>query len=278
MIVDAYKNTELPIQHDVSLNTEQREIFMETIQNSLRISHRSQLFNWLQGGIQCLVDHEVMIFGIKTSDSDSYEFEYFTSTRYFDDTKFKEAVYEQESVVNQAIALWKKTSTPIFVTNQLKLGQQKSGELLFEDYDKFSIISHADTELNSFVVHGFGDRHSKTSTVVIFARLKKQINAYYAHVIELLMPHLHCVLIKVTSTRSNIIISSAKVTKTITKRESEVLHWVHLGKTNWEISSIMDLSPLTIKNHVQNILRKLDVQNRGQAAIKAAKMGLVSNK
>ena len=48
-----------------------------------------------------------------------------------------------------------------------------------------------------------------------------------------------------------------------------------MGKTNWEISSILGISPLTVKNHVQNILRKLDVQNRGQAAIKASKLGLV---
>jgi DNA-binding NarL/FixJ family response regulator len=40
----------------------------------------------------------------------------------------------------------------------------------------------------------------------------------------------------------------------------------------------MEISPLTIKNHVQNILRKMDVENRGQAASKALKMGLISRK
>lgn len=51
-----------------------------------------------------------------------------------------------------------------------------------------------------------------------------------------------------------------------------------MGKTNWEIGNIMQVSPLTIKNHVQNILRKLDVENRSQAASKALKLGLITRK
>ena len=50
---------------------------------------------------------------------------------------------------------------------------------------------------------------------------------------------------------------------------------MHKGKTNLEISVILDISPLTVKNHVQNILRKLNVQNRNHAAVKASKLGLV---
>jgi DNA-binding CsgD family transcriptional regulator len=48
-----------------------------------------------------------------------------------------------------------------------------------------------------------------------------------------------------------------------------------MGKTNWEISTILNISPLTVKNHVQNVIRKLSVLNRNQAAIKAAKLGLI---
>ena len=70
-------------------------------------------------------------------------------------------------------------------------------------------------------------------------------------------------------------INTAAIANIMTKRESEILQWLHMGKTNWEISSILDISQLTVKNHVQNILRKLDVQNRSQAAVKAAKLGLI---
>src|SRR6266852_2217358 len=50
----------------------------------------------------------------------------------------------------------------------------------------------------------------------------------------------------------------------LTSREQEVLKWIHLGKSNIEIGTILEISPLTVKNHVQKILRKLNVQNRTQ--------------
>lgn len=41
--------------------------------------------------------------------------------------------------------------------------------------------------------------------------------------------------------------------------------WIRLGKSNFEIGTILGISPLTVKNHVQKILRKLNVRNRTQA-------------
>ena len=52
-------------------------------------------------------------------------------------------------------------------------------------------------------------------------------------------------------------------------RELEILKWIYLGKSNFEIGAILKISPLTVKNHVQKILRKLDVLNRTQAVGKA---------
>jgi DNA-binding CsgD family transcriptional regulator len=73
-------------------------------------------------------------------------------------------------------------------------------------------------------------------------------------------------------------LSATKENSILTKRELEILQWLHMGKTNWEISSILEISPLTVKNHVQNILRKFDVQNRSQAVVRAAKLGLIDDK
>ncbi len=54
----------------------------------------------------------------------------------------------------------------------------------------------------------------------------------------------------------------------LTDRESEVLHWVALGKTNPEIAIILDISAFTVKNHMQRMFRKLNVSNRAQAVSK----------
>ncbi len=51
----------------------------------------------------------------------------------------------------------------------------------------------------------------------------------------------------------------------LSNRELEIMHWVSIGKTNVEIAQILDISPRTVRNHLQNIFRKLDVMNRAQA-------------
>jgi transcriptional regulator EpsA len=243
---------------------------MDVIAESLRISQRTHLFNWLQGEFQYLLGHEVMICGVKSSDSDSYHYEYFTSTRYFNDAQFSDVIAQDSGLVTQAVTLWKNKSLPLYFTHQLQPST----------FNNYSVVNFDEevlktSELKSFVAHGFGDSHSKISSVVIFARLHKQPSTSHAYMLELVMPHLHCALIRMTSNRGNVVANTSNVANIMTKRESEILQWLHMGKTNWEISSILDISPLTVKNHVQNILRKLDVQNRSQAAVKAAKIGLI---
>jgi len=53
------------------------------------------------------------------------------------------------------------------------------------------------------------------------------------------------------------------------------LHWIYLGKGNAEVGAILRISALTVKNHVQKILRKLNVANRAQAVGKALEARLI---
>ncbi len=52
----------------------------------------------------------------------------------------------------------------------------------------------------------------------------------------------------------------------LTTRESETLHWMVEGKTNPEIGVILQISRNTVRKHVEHILKKLGVENRGAAA------------
>jgi DNA-binding NarL/FixJ family response regulator len=61
----------------------------------------------------------------------------------------------------------------------------------------------------------------------------------------------------------------------LTNRELQVLRHVALGLSNREIGRSLWISIETVKEHVQNILRKLDVTDRTQAAVWAVKKGLV---
>ena len=61
----------------------------------------------------------------------------------------------------------------------------------------------------------------------------------------------------------------------LTKRELEVLIQVAYGMFNKEIANILDISERTVKNHISNIFKKIDVNDRTQAAIFAIKNNLV---
>lgn len=52
----------------------------------------------------------------------------------------------------------------------------------------------------------------------------------------------------------------------LSERECEVLQRIAAGDSNKMIARVLDLSPHTVKRHVANILDKLDLRSRGQAA------------
>ena len=66
-----------------------------------------------------------------------------------------------------------------------------------------------------------------------------------------------------------------KVTAELSDREIEVLKLIANGKDNAEIARDLYISPKTVKNHISNILMKLQIENRIQAAVYAVRSGLV---
>jgi DNA-binding NarL/FixJ family response regulator len=65
------------------------------------------------------------------------------------------------------------------------------------------------------------------------------------------------------------------VDDTLTKREIEVLKLIAEGLFNKEIAYNLDISEKTVKNHVSNIFKKINVSDRTQAAVYAIKNSLV---
>ena len=57
----------------------------------------------------------------------------------------------------------------------------------------------------------------------------------------------------------------------VTGREADVLLWIANGKTNREIGQILEMSPRTVNKHLEQIFKKLGVENRTSAAAVAIK-------
>jgi len=61
----------------------------------------------------------------------------------------------------------------------------------------------------------------------------------------------------------------------LTSRELEVLKQIVDGKSNKEIANVLSISEATVKSHINNILSKLGVSDRTQAATRALQRGIV---
>jgi DNA-binding NarL/FixJ family response regulator len=62
----------------------------------------------------------------------------------------------------------------------------------------------------------------------------------------------------------------------LTPRELEVLGLLATGRTNQQIAQTLVISKGTVKVHVERIIRKLNVSDRTQAAVRAIEMGLLT--
>ena len=70
--------------------------------------------------------------------------------------------------------------------------------------------------------------------------------------------------------------SGAERRPELSPREVEVLGLVAHGKSNKEIAAALDIAENTVKNHLKNILEKLHLENRVQAATFAFREGLLN--
>jgi DNA-binding CsgD family transcriptional regulator len=61
----------------------------------------------------------------------------------------------------------------------------------------------------------------------------------------------------------------------LTQREKDVLYWAVEGKSAWEIGVILSITERTVKFHLSNVYKKLNVSTRAQAVAQAIRNDLI---
>lgn len=77
------------------------------------------------------------------------------------------------------------------------------------------------------------------------------------------------------SPKSNVTINQINQFNSLTRREKDVLLLVTQGENNKSIAEKLVVSEITVKSHLNNIFKKLNVSNRTQAVLLAMQMNLV---
>jgi DNA-binding CsgD family transcriptional regulator len=124
------------------------------------------------------------------------------------------------------------------------------------------------------VLHAVRGADARVSGWFCFAGLRVPSNARLCYLVEILVPYVYCTYARVLVHESRRP-AAPRVAPEVTRRETEILRWIQEGKTNADIADILGLSPWTVKNHVQNMLKKLGVQNRAQAVSRAISTRLI---
>ena len=62
----------------------------------------------------------------------------------------------------------------------------------------------------------------------------------------------------------------------LTKREKEIFEMLIINKTTKEISTELNISEKTVRNHISNVMQKLSVKGRASAVVELLRLGEIS--
>jgi DNA-binding CsgD family transcriptional regulator len=110
------------------------------------------------------------------------------------------------------------------------------------------------------ITSGTKTNYNNLGSIITFSNNKNHFKERHKAIMDIIIPHLHQALLRVHKE---------------SKREKEILYWMREGKSNWEISMILNISERTVKFHIQNIERKLDAVNKTQAVAVAMDQELI---
>uniref|UniRef100_A0A7C1WUK3 LuxR family transcriptional regulator n=1 Tax=Pseudomonas graminis TaxID=158627 RepID=A0A7C1WUK3_9PSED len=120
----------------------------------------------------------------------------------------------------------------------------------------------------TFVVH---DPQQRMGLLSLFNR---EQNPHFHHQIQHIKGTLQLALVAFHSGMNPDSMSQDTAEPPLTVREHAILGWVSLGKSYSEIACICDIRVRTVKFHMANIVRKLQVDTAKQAVFAAARLGI----
>jgi DNA-binding NarL/FixJ family response regulator len=92
---------------------------------------------------------------------------------------------------------------------------------------------------------------------------------------SLISPQIAAKVLRRLRSQSSSVDAAETIRTELSDREIEVLKLIANGKDNAQIARELFISPKTVKNHISNILMKLQIDNRIQAAVYAVRSGIV---
>jgi transcriptional regulator EpsA len=244
----------------------QIESIVLNLDASLRVHARAHFFSWTQGLLQSLIRHELLVCTLCHGKPPAFRADGFSMTTP-DPAMFSDMFLRDTAVAPTLLKAWEERRYQPVVMDAAASGLG-NGAFVRE------IERLGATQL---LVHGVHDADGRAVTLFTFACRSGSVGPRQAYLAQLLAPSLYNAWVRTQLTqRTQAGGDKASGQSVLTVREQDILKWIYLGKSNFEIGAILKISPLTVKNHVQKILRKLNVVNRTQAIGKAMELRILN--
>ena len=249
----------------------QIESIVLNLDASLRVHARAHFFSWTQGLLQSLIRHELLICTLCLGKPPAFRADGFSMTTP-EPNLFSDMFLRDTAVAPALLKAWeeRRYQPVIFDVGAANPAAQPLGSGGFaRELERLGA-----TQL---LVHGIHDAEGRAISLFTFACRPGSAGQRQAYLVQLLAPSLHAAWVRTQLTkRAETSGDKASGGSVLTVRELDILKWIYLGKSNFEIGAILKISPLTVKNHVQKILRKLNVVNRTQAIGKSLELRILN--
>ncbi|MBY0437517.1 MAG: LuxR C-terminal-related transcriptional regulator [Burkholderiales bacterium] len=250
------RTSELP-----SLNQIEQLRFLRAIASAVEVSRRHQMFRWLEGEFQTVLPHRLMVCTLVDGQGNPLVIDRFSSAPIASEDLQHICAEGSGLIANLGDAWLENGARPLVLVPGSARHLPFDAEL-------------TRLGLRACAVHGVLDHNKAAGSQFYFFGVPAERPAHVAYLLELLIPYLHTALIRVSASDQEG--NESEGSALLSEREVGILSLVQHGKNNVEIATELSISPLTVKNHVQRILRKLGANNRAQAVGKAISLRILN--
>ncbi len=247
------------------------------VEAGVDVGRRHQFFVWSQGRMQQLLPHRLLVCGAYDRGRKALSYEVFNSVA-LPESLMGALLDGQSPMMRMLVSRW--ATGPGRLGRALSLPVHSDAGL-----PQDLLVAWSRAGIAELLVHGVSrpQRPDELETLFLLAMpASSQGEAKRRLALDLLLPHLHRSWLRVRAVEQDLqtrpaMLQAAGLPAAITERERQILSGVRQGLNNQQIGDQLNISPYTVKNHVQKILRKLGASNRAQALACAMHQNLLED-
>jgi transcriptional regulator EpsA len=245
------------------LTAEESARFLRIVSECGRIRRHYDIYRWLSGEVQHFLPHEILLSA--WGEFESWDVKLDLASGLPGVRTGQLAHCSVDRFVREAYALWVGSGRePVLV---------KAADTQAVQHGCHCPIHAALRGMRSVLVHGVHDKRSGHDSLFIALSSgsfsKGRSTPRFISFLDPLVAQIDAAFRKVSAfpvADARFALREGNNVLDLSTRELEVLESMCRGRTNLEIAAALNISPFTVKNHVQRIFRKIGVTNRTQAA------------